>query len=69
MNRLSTRDILLIIGISFPSNDLACVLCRDMGESLDHSFLLCRISIFVWKEVAGWIDFEDYETNFFMDNF
>ncbi|XP_058749790.1 uncharacterized protein LOC131622764 [Vicia villosa] len=55
VNKISTKDSLLSKGILNSSSNLECVFCDDFDESLNHSFLLCRNVVIVWKEMVVWI--------------
>ncbi|XP_058748663.1 uncharacterized protein LOC131621649 [Vicia villosa] len=68
INRLSTRDLLLIRGISLPSS-IVCVLCRTERETLNHILFSCGVFAINWKEVASWIGFIDSESDCIMSIF
>lgn len=55
LNKIPTRDNLLVRGILNSSFNLSCVFC-EVGESSIHSFLCCRKVFEVWKEMTDWID-------------
>ncbi|GKU86426.1 hypothetical protein SLEP1_g954 [Rubroshorea leprosula] len=53
LNRLPTKDNLIIHGVDLASNP-NCVLCGDYIEDLNHIFATCRCSQNVWKWVCCW---------------
>ncbi|XP_058783249.1 uncharacterized protein LOC131657919 [Vicia villosa] len=55
LNKVPTKDALLIRGILNSSSNLECVICKDFYETLQHSFLLCCNAAIVWMEMSGWI--------------
>ncbi|XP_058742273.1 uncharacterized protein LOC131614731 [Vicia villosa] len=68
LNRLHTRDLLLVRGISF-SNSIACVCCGLERKSLYHIFLGCGVSALIWKEIISWIGFVDFGFGCIMGSF
>ncbi|CAI8590076.1 unnamed protein product [Vicia faba] len=60
INRLPTKDLLSIRGISFPIDSQKCISCGNADETLDHSFLFCYVIILVWRDIAEWIGFSDF---------
>ncbi|XP_058747131.1 uncharacterized protein LOC131620130 [Vicia villosa] len=55
LNKLPTKDSLLRKGILNSSSNLECAFCGDCHESLLHSFLSCRNSVIVWREMSDWV--------------
>ncbi|GKV26314.1 hypothetical protein SLEP1_g35645 [Rubroshorea leprosula] len=53
LNRLPTKDNLIIHGVDLASNS-NCVLCGDYIEDLNHIFATCCCSQNVWKWVCCW---------------
>ncbi|XP_058782980.1 uncharacterized protein LOC131657621 [Vicia villosa] len=54
-NKIPTRDSLLKKGILLASLNLMCVFCDEVSESPSRSFMMCRHSGKVWKDMAEWI--------------
>ncbi|XP_058763004.1 uncharacterized protein LOC131636414 [Vicia villosa] len=56
VNRLPLKDLLKVRGIEFPLTSLNCVFCGVELEDRKHSFFLCKIVKYIWKEIAFWVD-------------
>ncbi|XP_058733701.1 uncharacterized protein LOC131605347 [Vicia villosa] len=54
-NRLPTKDLLVLRGVSIPFDNLKCSFCRFHLENRDHSFFACSYVKNIWKEIALWI--------------
>ncbi|XP_058742110.1 uncharacterized protein LOC131614557 [Vicia villosa] len=55
INALPTRKALCLRGLDRSVINIFCPLCGLDEESLDHLFLGCAQSLFVWKEVLAWL--------------
>lgn len=60
INRFPTGDHLQLRGISFCFS-IDCVCCGMESETLIHILFKCGISSLIWKEVAYWLGFVDYD--------
>jgi hypothetical protein len=54
LNRIPTKENLCRRGI-LRTNETACVLCRDGGESVRHLFLHCDYAVVIWYSVCRWL--------------
>ncbi|XP_058774199.1 uncharacterized protein LOC131648460 [Vicia villosa] len=54
VNRLSTKDLLLLRGILFSEEASKCVFCGIDPKSMAHSFFVCPMVKLVWDSVACW---------------
>ncbi|XP_058761127.1 uncharacterized protein LOC131634472 [Vicia villosa] len=59
VNRLPTKDLLKVRGISFPNSSLNCVFCGYALETMEHIFFKCSIVKLVWRDIAEWIGMSD----------
>ncbi|XP_058725893.1 uncharacterized protein LOC131597201 [Vicia villosa] len=54
-NRLPTKDLLVLRGISIPSENLNCSFCHIVPENRDHYFFACPCVKRIWRDIAFWI--------------
>jgi hypothetical protein len=54
LNRIPTKENLCRRGI-LRTNETACMLCRDGGESVRHLFLHCDYAVVIWYSVCRWL--------------
>lgn len=57
--RLPTRDIFLFRGIHILTIN-ACGICGMQREYMSHILFSCYVSSLVWKNLASWVGFVDY---------
>lgn len=76
LNRLQTRDNLLVRGIELAKTEKACVLCGSFPETRNHLFFECIFSLRIWYVVHSWLgcsqqvsvtEFVDFPNSFFQD--
>lgn len=60
INKLLTRDLLILRGIINRSSASSCIYYGVKDETSTHSLLLCHNSGLVWKDIADWIGLRDY---------
>ncbi|XP_058750752.1 uncharacterized protein LOC131623747 [Vicia villosa] len=60
-NRLPTKDLLMIRGISLSPEASLCALCKIDPENRDHSFFSCSFVKDIWRDIAMWIGKEGLE--------
>ncbi|PWA80992.1 reverse transcriptase zinc-binding domain-containing protein [Artemisia annua] len=56
MDRLPTRENLMVRGIDVPS--ILCPSCGAAMEDTDHVFVKCDIAVQIWKRIFRWIDMD-----------
>ncbi|XP_058740846.1 uncharacterized protein LOC131613169 [Vicia villosa] len=54
-DRLPTKDLLAIRGMSFSSDDSKCIFCGYCSESSNHIFFGCLVVKNIWREIAFWV--------------
>ncbi|XP_058766980.1 uncharacterized protein LOC131640616 [Vicia villosa] len=74
LNRLPTRDNLLVRGIELAEKEKFCALCEGFSETRNHIFLECNFSLRIWYVVHSWLgcslqvsvnDFVDFSNSFY----
>ncbi|XP_058764886.1 uncharacterized protein LOC131638343 [Vicia villosa] len=79
-DRLPTKNLLMLRGLTFSLDNINCPLCGSGLESSNHLFFGCWVSKKVWNEIAWWVakgDPEEEESlssfmewhNFFHQNY
>ncbi|XP_058725634.1 uncharacterized protein LOC131596917 [Vicia villosa] len=58
-NKLPTKDLLVLRGISFSLDNLNCILGGSCSENRKHFFFGCWVLNKVWSEIAFWVGKED----------
>ncbi|XP_058753183.1 uncharacterized protein LOC131626384 [Vicia villosa] len=58
-NRLPTKDLLLIRGISLPLDNLFCSFCGVDVEKARHTFFVCWVVKRIWNDIALWVSIGD----------
>ncbi|XP_058783702.1 uncharacterized protein LOC131658424 [Vicia villosa] len=61
VNRLPTKDLLKVRGISFPTSNLNCIFCGVHLEDRDHLFFKCHVIKLVWKDIGEWVDYSGWK--------
>jgi len=57
LNRVPTKDNLLLRNVLPVEDSLSCALCGREGETAIHLFVHCKVATDVWLEVMRWFDF------------
>jgi hypothetical protein len=55
LNRIPTKDNLLVRGVLPQASGGRCVWCDHSLESANHLFLFCKVAHVVWYEIFKWI--------------
>ncbi|XP_058749849.1 uncharacterized protein LOC131622838 [Vicia villosa] len=55
LNRLPTKDLLLLRGISLPLDNIACSFCGVDLEKCRHTFFVCGVVKRIWNDIASWV--------------
>ncbi|XP_058775284.1 uncharacterized protein LOC131649541 [Vicia villosa] len=55
LNRLPTKDLLLLRGIPLPLDNIFCSFCSNDIEKCRHTFFICDVVKKIWNEIASWV--------------
>ncbi|XP_058762981.1 uncharacterized protein LOC131636394 [Vicia villosa] len=69
LDRLPTKNLLVLRGIPFPVDNLKCIFCGVDVENRNHSFFGCGVVKNIWKEIAFWVGKVGYMEDECLSNF
>lgn len=59
-DRLPTKDMLVVRGLSFSLDEVKCKFCGNILETRDHLFFGCLVVKNIWSAIAFWVGKGDY---------